>query len=481
MGQHWEVDEILERALQEDDLDGMDSVIARLVAEEEMSRSAMLRRSFAAAAGLTILAHPRPRSHASSRGAAPPMRGTRDHLHRAREAGEEGGVDQHDRAAARLGELRRDHVDLQEEVRPQADERQPRRLVGAGEPGRALAQGRLARAGRPRRQPVLRDRRRERGPLREVLQPLLRERAARDEGRPRLLGRRLLGRDLVRRQPRRRLERAEVVERPAEAGVQEQGGAERQSADVGLRVRRRLLGRARERRLAEQHRPGDRLLQEAEGRRELHPGAGDAADDRLGTDADHDRLGLPQPGLRQGVPVGEDRRRDPDDRRVRGVLLPGDQRDGTAPVRGAALAGVPLLRRRAAALAEGLLAPRALHRHGAAEGRPGGAAEGAPFGGALREREVRRARRADARPRRSSRRTGRRRSGRSALESAIESEGVPRPARAGRGRPSLAWLGVVALLRLRDSSSSSCPPGRCSSARSRASTAASRSRTSRSS
>ena len=34
---------------------------------------------------------------------------------------------------------------------------------------------------------------------------------ARDEGRPRLLGRRLLGRDLVRRQPRRRLERAEVA------------------------------------------------------------------------------------------------------------------------------------------------------------------------------------------------------------------------------------------------------------------------------
>ena len=28
MGQHWDVDEILERALQEDDLDGMDSVIA---------------------------------------------------------------------------------------------------------------------------------------------------------------------------------------------------------------------------------------------------------------------------------------------------------------------------------------------------------------------------------------------------------------------------------------------------------------------
>ena len=34
MGQHWDVDEILEQALQEDELDGMDSVISRLVAEK---------------------------------------------------------------------------------------------------------------------------------------------------------------------------------------------------------------------------------------------------------------------------------------------------------------------------------------------------------------------------------------------------------------------------------------------------------------
>jgi putative spermidine/putrescine transport system substrate-binding protein len=74
MGQHWEVDEILERALQEDDLDGMDSVIARLVAEEGMSRSAMLRRSVAAAAGLTILA-PATAFARSQGAAAPPLRG----------------------------------------------------------------------------------------------------------------------------------------------------------------------------------------------------------------------------------------------------------------------------------------------------------------------------------------------------------------------------------------------------------------------
>ena len=74
MGQHWDVDEILERALQEDYLDAMDSVIGRLVAEEGMSRSAMLRRSFAAAAGLTILA-PATAFARNLGPAAPPLRG----------------------------------------------------------------------------------------------------------------------------------------------------------------------------------------------------------------------------------------------------------------------------------------------------------------------------------------------------------------------------------------------------------------------
>jgi putative spermidine/putrescine transport system substrate-binding protein len=53
----------------------MDSVIARLVAEEGMSRSAMLRRSFAAAAGLTILA-PATAFARNLGAAAPPLRGT---------------------------------------------------------------------------------------------------------------------------------------------------------------------------------------------------------------------------------------------------------------------------------------------------------------------------------------------------------------------------------------------------------------------
>ena len=48
--------------------------------------------------------------------------------------------------------------------------------------------------------------------------------------------------------------------------------------------------------------------------------------------------------------------------------------DRSASVVGAALAGVPLLRPGAAALAEGVHAPGALHRHGRAQGRAEGAA-----------------------------------------------------------------------------------------------------------
>jgi putative spermidine/putrescine transport system substrate-binding protein len=76
MGKEWDLDEILERALQEDDVEGMDAVIARLVSEERISRSSMLKRSIAAGAGLTILgssstAFARP----SSLLATPPLRG----------------------------------------------------------------------------------------------------------------------------------------------------------------------------------------------------------------------------------------------------------------------------------------------------------------------------------------------------------------------------------------------------------------------
>jgi putative spermidine/putrescine transport system substrate-binding protein len=74
MRKEWGVDEILDRALQEEDPARMDEVVARLVAEERISRSAMLRRSFAAAAGLTILSSP-VAAFAGTAGATPPLRG----------------------------------------------------------------------------------------------------------------------------------------------------------------------------------------------------------------------------------------------------------------------------------------------------------------------------------------------------------------------------------------------------------------------
>lgn len=76
MGKDWDVDEILERALQEDDLERADAVIARLVAEEGMSRSALLKRSAAAALGLTILSAPSNAVAGSSVTRRPPLRGS---------------------------------------------------------------------------------------------------------------------------------------------------------------------------------------------------------------------------------------------------------------------------------------------------------------------------------------------------------------------------------------------------------------------
>ena len=201
------------------------------------------------------------------------------------------------------------------------------------------------------------------------------------------------GVDLVRRQRRRRQQRSEELEGPAQAGVQEQGRAQRQPALVRVGRRRRLLRRDRERRRAEQHRARDRLLRAAEERRQLPPGAGDAADDRVGPDPDHDRLGLPQPRLREELPGGEDHDGDPVGRGLRRALLPGRQRNRPASVGGAALAGVPLLRPGPAALAEGVLASGALHRHGRAQGRAEGAHQCASERGGVREGEVRERRR----------------------------------------------------------------------------------------
>ena len=90
MGQHWDVDEIVERALQEDDPQAMDAVIARLANEEKLSRATLLRRGAAAGVGLTILSAP---AVASARGLQnPPLRGKNQFATILREAKKEGQI-----------------------------------------------------------------------------------------------------------------------------------------------------------------------------------------------------------------------------------------------------------------------------------------------------------------------------------------------------------------------------------------------------
>jgi putative spermidine/putrescine transport system substrate-binding protein len=92
MGKEWDLDEILERALQEEDPERADAVIARLVAEERMSRAAMLRRSVFAAAGLTVLSAPATALARSSARPTPPLRGRGHFAQILRQARREGRI-----------------------------------------------------------------------------------------------------------------------------------------------------------------------------------------------------------------------------------------------------------------------------------------------------------------------------------------------------------------------------------------------------
>src|SRR3712207_2034550 len=76
MGKEWELDDILERALQEEDPAAMDGVIGRLVNEERISRGSMLKRSAAAAFGLTVLSSPATALAGPSVARRPPLRGS---------------------------------------------------------------------------------------------------------------------------------------------------------------------------------------------------------------------------------------------------------------------------------------------------------------------------------------------------------------------------------------------------------------------
>ena len=94
---------------------------------------------------------------------------------------------------------------------------------------------------------------------------------------------------------------AEELAGPDEVGVQGQGCSQRRSTNRRCGLRRSVLGRTRQRRLARQHRAGDRLLREPEPDRQLRPGQRHDRNRRLRRDSGHDRLGLPADRLQQGA------------------------------------------------------------------------------------------------------------------------------------------------------------------------------------
>ena len=337
MGKEWDVDDILDRALQEEDPQRMDAVIARLVAEERMSRAAMLRRSAAAGIGLTILSSPAA-AFARSSGAlaaAPPLRG--------------GSIP----FATILKEAKREGASTRSRCRPTG--RTTARSCRPSGDGTACAltndnpdassaqenQAVRSLKGDPRAPDVL-----DVGPsfaiegANEGLYAKYFNRyfgtvpRAMKDGRGFWVGDYWgvvsfgVNRAVVSNVPKTwaDLLKPEYKNRVALNGSPLSSG----SAVAGV-----FSAAIAQRRLAQRHRAGDRLLQEAEGRRQLHPGAGDAADDRVGPDPDRDRLGLPEPRLHQGVPERANRGLDSDRRRLRRALLPGDQRHRPASVGGA--------------------------------------------------------------------------------------------------------------------------------------------------
>ena len=133
--------------------------------EEGMSRSSMLRRSAAAAFGLTVLGSASTALGATRAGLGGPAARRRPRpvspaLVKA--AKKEGHLNTIALPPdwANYGEMM---STFPKKYGIEDHERQPGRKLGAGEPGDRLAQGRLARAGRRRRRRPVRDRRREQG------------------------------------------------------------------------------------------------------------------------------------------------------------------------------------------------------------------------------------------------------------------------------------------------------------------------------
>jgi putative spermidine/putrescine transport system substrate-binding protein len=248
-----------------EDYEAQEQEFWRKLEEADMSRSQMLKRSFAAAAGLTILSSPTAALAARARGAkTPPLRGRGFPLKQMiAEAKREGRLNTIALPPdwANYGEImstfsKKYGIPITND-NPNGSSAQENEAV------RSLKGD--SRAPRCRRRvAVLRGGRRGGGPVREVLPVDLRDDPARDEGHARPLVRRLLGCDLDRLQPEPRLESAQDVCRPAEARVQGQGRTERKPAHIGLGHRRRVRSRSCERRQHEQRRAGNRLVPEAE-------------------------------------------------------------------------------------------------------------------------------------------------------------------------------------------------------------------------
>ena len=169
----------------------------------------------------------------------------------------EGGQAQRHRAAAGLGQLRRDHQGVLREVRHQGPVRPARRRQPGRDQRRQPAQGHRPRSGRVRPRPVGRPRQHRH--VRAVQGGDLRRHPGRVQGPRRRLGQRLR-RLHVRRLRLQRGPRRDLDGRPARPGLQGQGRAQRRPDRRRCRVQRRGDGLGRQRRLGRRHRSRRGLL-----------------------------------------------------------------------------------------------------------------------------------------------------------------------------------------------------------------------------
>ena len=206
------------REMSVEDFQEQEYEFLRRLEEERIGRRKLLKRGLAGAAGLTVIALPEAALAARQKALAnPPLRGTKKNLAQLVAAAKKEGKPERDRAAARLGELRRD-----------ASRRSRRSTAFRSRATTPMAprRRRTRRSCRSRAthaRPTVVDvtassrSRHQRGPLRPVLRLQRTRRPARDEGHARLLDRRLLGlgHDRLQREPRQHA--AEDVRRPVEA------------------------------------------------------------------------------------------------------------------------------------------------------------------------------------------------------------------------------------------------------------------------